>query len=434
MKSIKLKQIFSRANSKSNKKVLLLSLISSLLLLVLTYLLSNVAIPFSSGETSTLKNYEAIKRDLFHIKRDKNTGWTDSICLINTSFDKVNVPYWEEGTDVMSNCSIPIVNRYHLYQLLKSLDSISSIQYKYILIDLDLSCAQSEYDDLLFDQIAKMDNIVISYSNNNFIPDNRLLESNKYGLVDYFKMPYETGFTKYEFINDTFPSFPYKVYSELSNRQIKSFLGLLFFDKGLCHKANPISYYIIDEDLLPDTISAEMKEQSLVLDKAETMPNSWNLGYFFKNDTIDNMSVTDETNGRIIVIGDFFGGFDLHDTTIGKQSGALINLNAFLSLCKGKHKVNWGSVFLLFILYTILTMYLLKKNTVEQGNIDMVPLFRRLLKSEIFKIIVSFISFTIIFHLIALYQYISSDTFYNAWYPSVWFTFVSRISPLLNLK
>ena len=433
MKSIKLKQIFSRANSKSNKKVLLLSLISSLLLLVLTYLLSNVAIPFSSGETSTLKNYEAIKRDLFHIKRDKNTGWTDSICLINTSFDKVNVPYWEEGTDVMSNCSIPIVNRYHLYQLLKSLDSISSIQYKYILIDLDLSCAQSEYDDLLFDQIAKMDSIVVSYSNNNFIPDKRLLESKKYGLVDYFKMPYETGFTKYEFINDTFPSFPYKVYSELTNRQIKSFLGILFFDNGLCHKANPISYYIIDEDLLPDTNSAE-KEQNFIFEQAETMPKSWNLGYFIDNDTIINDILKDETGGRIIVIGDFFGGFDLHDTTIGQQCGALINLNAYLSLCKGNHRVNWGTVFLLFILYTIITIYLLKRNTVKQDNIEKVPFFRRLLKSEIFKIIVSFISFTIIFHMIALYQYISSDTFYNAWYPSVWFTFVSRISPLLNLK
>ena len=434
MKSIKLKQIFSRANSKSNKKVLLLSLISSLLLLVLTYLLSNVAIPFNSGETSTLKNYEAIKRDLFHIKHQKNLGWRDSICLINTSFDKVNVPYCEEGTDVMSNCSIPIVNRYHLYQLLKSLDSTPSIQYKYILIDLDLSCAQSEYDDSLFDQIAKMDNIVVSYSNNNFIPDKRLLESNKYGLVDYFKMPYETGFTKYEFINDTFPSFPYKVYSELSNRQIKSFLGLLFFDKGLCHKANPISYYIIDEDLLPDTISVEEKEQSFVLNEAETMLNSWNLGYFFNNDTIENKILTNKTNSKIIVIGDFFGGFDLHDTTIGPQSGALINLNAYLSLCKGKHIVNWGTVFLLFILYTIITVYLLKRNTVKQDNIEMLPFFRRLLKSEIFKIILSFISFTIIFHFIALYHYISSDTFYNAWYPSVWFTFVARISPLLNLK
>lgn len=434
MKIKKLNQTLSKAKSKSNRKVLLLSLISSLLLLVFTYLLSNIAIPFSSGETSTLKNYEAIKRDLFHIKRDKNTGWTDSICLINTSFDKVNVPYWEEGTDVMSNCSIPIVNRYHLYKLLRLIDSISSIQYKYILIDLDLSCAQSEYDDLLFEQIAKMDSIVVSYSNNNFIPDKRLLESNKYGMVDYFKMPYETGFTKYEFINDTFPSFPYKVYSELTNRQITSFLGLVFYDKGICHKANPISYFIIDEDLLPDTISAEMKKQNPFIEPAEILPYSKNIGYFFKPNEIDTVAVMEETNNKVIVIGDFFGGFDLHDTTIGQQCGALINLNAYLSLCKGKHIVSWGSVFLLFILYTIISVYLLKRNTVKQDNIEMLPFFRRLLKSEIFKIILSFISFTIIFHFIALYHYISSDTFYNAWYPSVWFTFVSRISPLLNLK
>ena len=392
-------------------------------LLCLTYFLNNCSIPLSGSETSTFKIYEYTKR-FFSDKIESTTdgkwslyktdySWNKSITLISTSFDLTLVDYYG-GRDFPQG-KVAITDRKDLYDFLKI--AYQEGTYKYIIVDIALDEKGTIYDDSIARLIPQMNNIVVARSRKFGLTDSLLTKS---GWVDYYKMPYETGFVKYDFGTNERQSLALRIYNESNKRNaITSICGLLFFDGlRLCKKTSPLDYdirFILQENDTPDS------------QKIAGIYAYQNLGTDFQDDTendtgkITNIEKVKKCiNDKIVVIGDFLGN-DIHETYVGKMSGALINLNAYLTLQKGGHLVNIFHVILLFIFYFILYMIIEYRN-----KLSLLIGVAKIGPSDFLQIIVSVVGWGTLFNIIALVLYLFFDTFFNPWIPTLWFTFVPQ--------
>lgn len=391
-------------------------ILNVLALLTFTYILNNCSIPFSGTETETLKVYEHTKKFLSGKLEnwtggkwslyDKDLSWSDSITLINTSFDKTLVDYYGERD--FSQGKIAITNRKNLYDFLKIANQFK--EYKYIILDIALDDKGLSYDDSLSLLISNMNNITVAKSRK-FCLMNSL--SPKAGWVDYYRMPYETGFTKYIYGTNERQSLALRVYNERNNKNaIKSILGIVYFDDLRLCKKNAILDYDI-RFLQRDYISTS--SQNIGINAYQ------NLGTDFYDSRITNntnrINKTDKVRAsvknKIIVIGDFFCD-DIHDTYIGKMPGAIINLNAYVGLQKGDHLINPFHVLLFFLFY--LTLYIIRNRfSYLKENVS-------ILQSDFAQILIGIIGYGFFFNIIALLIYVCFDTLYNPWLPTLWFT------------
>ncbi len=399
-------------------------------LLVLTYLLNNCSIPFSGTETGTLKLYEYTKHylsDKLESISDgemslyqKDLSWNDSIALINTSFDLTLVDYY--GDRDFPQGKVAITDRKDLYDFLKI--AYQENTYKYIIVDIALDKRGTNYDDSLALLIPQMNNITVARGGK-FSLMNSL--HTKSGWVDYFKMPYETGFVKYKIGTNEKQSLALRVYNERNNRNaINSILGLLYFDGWrFCQENIVLKYdirFILEEGYSSDSV------------KTAGLYSYQNLGTDFidrKSQNILNKinkteKVKDCIRDKIVVIGDFLGD-DIHETYVGKMPGALINLNAYLELQRGGHLIHIHHVILLFLFY--LSLYFIKDNR------DRIIRFRSIanyVSSDFLQILISIIGWGTFFNLVALLVYVLFDTFFNPWLPALWFTFVPQCVKLFK--
>ena len=391
-------------------------------LLFVTYLLNNCAIPLSSAETGTLKFYESSKQFLSDklkswtggkISLDtRDLSWVDSICLINTSFDWTLVDVY--GERPFSQGKEPITNRKDLYCFLKIASRLKS--YKYIILDIALDKKRTPYDDSLSILIPKMDNIIVARSNEYDIISSLKPKS---GWVDYYKMPYESNFVKYNYGTRERKSLPLCMYNDLNKRDaITSLFGLFYFDGfKLCQKAS-----ILDFDIRYTTDTKDIGSG-----QSKSFFAYQNLGTDFNDESGNLFNDIEKIKGcidnKIVLIGNLLGD-DKHDTYVGEMPGAIINLNAFLSLHKGKHIVKFHHVLILFLFY--LTLYIL----IEKKRYF---LFKKISESDFGTIIVSIIGWSTFFNIIALLLYILLGVFFNPWYPTLWFTFVPQCVKLFKL-
>ena len=396
-------------------------------LLIFTYSLNNCTTPISSIETSTLKNYEYFKSLLSSVLEsisdrkfslyNKEIKWAEGITLINTSFDLELVDYY--GNRDFLQGKQAITSRKDLYTFLKIVHNYK-FNYKYILIDISLDSKGIAYDDSLSVLIPKMSNIVIAKTKKVGIMT--ALES-KSGFVDYFKMPYETGFVKYIFGTQDEPSLALRIYNERNRRNaIKSIGGILYFDGWkLCQNVGTIDYkvrFIETEDDLSDSL------------RTGNIYAYQNLGTdFYKEDSTlgDNRvnkveKVKRCCENKIVVIGQFFGDDDKHDTYVGEMPGALINLNAYLYLQDGKHIVKIHYFLLLFVFYLSLYVFIEKKQklcTSLKGKFS-------ILHSDFIRILLTLVGWGFFFNIVALILYIIFEVYFNPWYPTIWFTFIPK--------
>ena len=129
---------------------------------------------------------------------------------------------------------------------------------------------------------------------------------------------------------------------------------------------------------------------------------------------------------KIVVIGDLFA-HDLHITYVeDEMSGAIINLNTYLNLEKGNHLIKGWEVLCLLIFYVLMFLFVVG---CEKWWYK-IPFWQRFWQADITQFIISFVSWTVIFHglAIVLYRY---GIFYNIWLPIVWFTLISKIFKLI---
>lgn len=394
-------------------------------LLIFIYFLNNCSIPFSGSETSTLKGYEYAKSFLSdNLEKvsggnlslyNKEMKWSDSISLINTSFDLELVDYYGDRDFLQGKQAITC--RKDLYDFLNIAQKYKN--YKYILIDISLDGKDVAYDDSLSLLIPKMSNIVIAKSEKDGIMDALKPKS---GLVDYYRMPYETGFVKYIFGSQKNPSLALLIYNERNRRSaIKSIGGILYFDGWkLCQKIGTIDYkvrFIEKEGVLSDSLG----------DGNVYSYQNLGTGFHKEDSTLNEEKVKKCCENKIVVIGGFFGD-DIHDTYVGKMPGVLVNLNAYLYLQQGKHIIKLHHILLLFAFYFSIYVFVERK----QKFFDSLKKNYPVLHSDFVQILLTFIGWGGFFNLVALMLYIIFDVYFNPWYPTIWFTFIPKCIKLVQ--
>lgn len=397
-----------------------------LALLAFTYMLNNCSIPFSGAETGTLKLYEHTKKYLSAKLEsytdgkwslyDKDLSWSDSITLINTSFDQTLVDYY--GDRDFPQGKIAITDRRDLYDFLKIANQFK--EYKYIILDVALDNKGLLYDDSLALLISQMNNITVARSEKYGLMD---ALSSKAGWVDYYKMPYETGFTKYIFGTREKQSLALRVYNERNNKNaITSILGIIYFDGlRLCQRNAILDY---------DIRFLQRESTSFTSQKKDIFACP-NLGTDFYDSRIVNNAnkinnkakVRSCIKNNIVVLGDFLGD-DVHDTYVGKMPGVLINLNAYLTLQDGGHLVNLFQVILLFFFY--FSLYIIKNRySYIKEKISFLQL-------DFAQILIGIIGWGFFFNIVALILYVFFDTLFNPWLPTLWFTFIPQCVKLFK--
>ena len=355
---------------KIRKSSLCAAIISSVSLLILSYIFSNISIPISSTEFAVLKKAEQLKA---RFNKDNNSEWDDSVLLINTSFDFDTIPFFCYTSDTIRYTKpegyYAITRRMDLYHVLKAF-SKDTTSYQYIIMDIALDSlprnhskyvdSLAMYTDSLVDLILQMPRICVAQSKTFTLVSDRLKE--KSGMVDYSVTSAVSSFVKYQLIEDTAMALPMRMYNDLSGHTIQSHMFGLIYTDGchLCRKSIiptfPFRYKesiygwdVISNDNFTDTTYYKMEDH-------------YNLHQF--REWYADEDVKEISYGKIVVIGDLFA-HDIHSTYAGSMSGALINLNTYINLVMGNHIVNIWVVICLFIFYmNVLLCYIRRKMVV----------------------------------------------------------------------
>ncbi len=388
------------------------ALVNAFLLLMVSYVLQNITIPFNSEETIALRRF--IQRPKSHKYHDCATClWKDSIYLINTAYDIDTVPH-------ISASGLPdgyyaITNRRDIYKTLLALEKDST--YKYVVLDVEISKlpdGYNTYTDSIVELLTQMPRVVIA---NSSLADSVRL-SPIAGNVNYRINPEETGFTKFPLSE----SLPLKLYEDISGRKIKKRLGGLFYTDNYvpCRNVLMPTYFITQDSLICmnlfqrgdgniDTILVNL------YDELQDVAEYAQYGLDVKN--------------KIVVIGDFASDYDQHQTIVGNMSGALILLNIYKSLECGNHKINRLLTTLLFILYSIIFLFIVVGNKIWSA----IPFWRNFWQSDIVQMLIGFLSWSIVLGILSVILYSLNGYVYNPFIPALWLSIIPKIyATLIN--
>lgn len=371
---------------------------NTILLLLCSYVVGNISLPFSGSETEFLKRHYAL-----HRSTNESDLWKDSILFVNTCYDIDIHPHYtynsKDGYEARTN-------RAHLYSVLKALKANDT--YRYILIDIRLDRLDNVHDvytDSIVQLLSDMKRVCVAKSHEFKLADPKL--DSIAGWVDYRVNSRETGFAKFDLFPNDEVSMPLMMYKELHHRNITRKCKIFYFDNhSLCRCVLIPTFDITD---LTPSINPEDSSQL-------------NYPYTNLNDLLygEEYGYHNEVKGKIIVFGDLFR-HDLHDTYLNKRiSGPLINTNIYLSLCNGEHHVHWRGVIMLGVLYLFLFWIIIyfeerKNKILSFGN------------AGIIKLVCALFGWGGLFWCIGILMYTIDDIVYNPLIPTLWFTIILPI-------
>ena len=362
---------------RKNKIVVIISLINSVILLILTYILNNQSL-FTGENLNQYAWMEFIKEKC---NLSQQGDYKDAL-FINVAYDKKLVN---------------IVDDYEkLSRILSMLDSTK--QYKYIFLDIifEKGYEDPEYDSTLFAKIKSMKNIVIAKNEDVEIVDTTLLE--KASFNNYTSTIIETNFARYKFSYKGEPSMPLFAYKDLTGKTINNHGILYFCENKLCYNSLFLQfpphkfpeyndkgekmYYHLGNDIL--------KEYN-----AETLGTLSKNKYVFIDNMVDN----------------------LHDTYSGMKPAAVITYHALHSLLDEQHIVSFKLIFFLGVVFFVLSLSLFDKKPILTN----IPFIRRS-NSKFLHFVVSFIAYSIILVFIVVLLYMFFNVSISIFIPSLYFS------------
>lgn len=378
----------------------------AVVLLCLSYLFNSM--PYSFGGDVSAQVWTERIGFIFNGRRNH---LPDSIALVNVAYDKTLVDY-----DGRLYNTIPGDNRrapsgrIALTDRRKLLDFLKAAKnggYKYIMLDVrfDDDIESDSVSLALFDLIGSMDRIAFAVHEGSDPVADAPLEKAAFG--DYNITAFESNAVKYPIIHGDRPSMAAAMYSALNGGRISTFGPLTFDGSALCMRSLFLDYpvRVFDRALETDGL----------------MPADYyylNLGVDLLADPDSVARIREYVADRIVVIGDFDN--DVHDTSIGQLAGSLINLNAYISLSQGRHKISWLYTALLFVIYFVIALSLIK----HQSPIDMIPALRRR-KSTALRFLFSLVGFSVVLSLLSLLIYLTAGIIYSIVMPSLYFSLIS---------
>ena len=381
------------------RKTIAVSVIVSLAVLLLNYIVGNTSIPLPN-EMSILQGWDKF----VSVNGTVKDSIPDEIMLIDVAYDKELVDYEEDGFYVGKEF---ITDRKKLFQFLSFVKEAGN--YKYVMLDVIFEEGyKTPYDSALFRLIAQMDRIVIATHEDTRLQDSILLS--KAANADYTTTWKETNFSRFQYLHEDQASIPLQMYRELEKKDIKKFGFLYFSNNWLCRNAITLKMpYRITSDLSDE---GERKKFNVV-----------RMG----SDLLDSTSVTtltDEIEGKILVIGDF--KHDMHETYAGIQPGSLINLNAYYALKRGDHSLlgQYGGTLCFYLLiaclYFCMSILYLSNFKIE-----------KYVHKKWLRLALSPVSIGMVFVMIALIAYKPFGIVYNIWLPVLVFSSMDFISNLI---
>ncbi len=384
-----------------------MALCSALLVLVAGYFIDSL--PYAvGGEISSAQWLERLGR----MAGVRGENLPDSVLLVNVAFDKTLIAYDAPVSDDPSESvrmpagRIDVTDRRKLADFL---EAASDGEYRYMMLDIRFDDGiRSDSDAMrLFSLIGGMPRVV--YARHEDSPTTPEAPSRKGAYSDYHTTMTETGMVKYPLFKADGPSIPLRMYEDLHGGRMSSFCGIPVYDGVPGWRSIYLTY--------PVVISGWAgRQEPSGLYGTKMKFNYLNLGQdlLSKPDSAD--LIRERTRGRIVVVGDFVN--DRHDTYIGSMAGPLINLNAYIALCRGRHKVSPLPALVLLAIYFLISYTLLSR----WNLLDRIGYLRRH-RSTLLRVVVSFVGFSTMLGATAIVFYLVAGVIYSVVFPSIYFTF-----------
>ena len=342
---------------------------------------------FFENQQSYTKEKVSFFSHLDRFTKAKEIKLQDTAFFVNVSQD-IQLVY--KNPQIPRDGYVAITDRRKLFHFLQKIER-DSINYKYILMDIRFEKGyETEYDDSLYAQIQQMPRLVIashkwSDSGEEFvIADSILLE--KCGMSDYTQYSIMTNFSRYTFLQNRKPSIALKMYDELNHQEtsIKQWRNWpVYFTKGHLCINSPLMFlsgtvlnfekYMmlqasIEEERLQNGLETGMEAESAKLDSKHGNYYFYlNLGGdFVENEHRMKVKWNGDLEDKVIIIANFED--DVHDTYVGKVSGAYITWMAYQYLCNGNHVLSWGFVLLNFFCYVFVFWFLCFINQLTKNS------------------------------------------------------------------
>lgn len=392
---------------KANKKPILLSMLSSLTVLIISYIASNVNYASSSSLTPQVwvekffgdKNKE-VPNDIILL----NVGYDRSIKKYSTPVvgDKDSITYVYQG-------NLDVTDYKKLYDFLSIAHEADN--YKYILCDLRFEdgIQEDSTTNKLFELIAKMPHFCAAKHSAKIQSQN--FPTDKSAYSDAIVSFTESNVTRIPLYENGDVTLPLKMAEDISGKKLTKFGPLYFWDGKLCSRIIFPSFEVYYNDALD-----YLKEN-----KCLPFENIGQFGTVMVGDSIkyiDTDYITDEIDGKIVIIGNYVN--DVHDSYVESIPGPLILYNTCLGIMKGHHLVKWLPVFMLFILYACISYCIISRLTIFD-----IKFLSSFCMSKIGYFLTSFVSLSLIFILISIISYKCSHIVFDFFIPSIYFTILS---------
>lgn len=404
---------------KSKMKPILLSILSSLIVLIISYIASNLNYASSSSLTP-----QVWVEKFFG---DKDKKMPDDIILLNVGYDrtvkkyylpvpgKIDSTYYVQGNPVtiekdtvtyVYQGKIDVTDYEKLYKFLSVAHEADN--YKYILCDLRFEDGVQEdsITNKLFELIAEMPRFCAAKHNSKIQAKN--FPPNKSAYSDAIVSFVESNVTRIPIYQDGSSSLPLKMAEEITGKTMTHFGPLYFWDGHLCSRIIFPSFNVYYNDAL----------DYLRVNKDFPFKNISQYGAIMVGDSvkyIDTDYITDDIDGKIIIIGDYVN--DTHDSYVENIPGPLILYNTYMGVIKEHHLVRWFPTLLLFLLYTCISYCIITR--VSIFDIKFLSSFSQ---STVGYFLTSFVSLSLVFILVSLICYKISHIVFDFFIPSIYFS------------
>ena len=386
---------------KQRKKAIVISLCNVIVLLFLSYILNNQAI-FTGEDLNKYAWMEWIK-DKCGLSRDIEEK-KDAL-FVNVAYDKQLIERYDNYGMTIGNVDITDRGKLRAFlDILKKTDA-----YKYVFLDVRFEKGfESPEDSTLFPLIKNMRNIVVANHSDIELLDSSL--SSKTAINDYPVTIIESNFARYEYLKHKQPSVALYAYRELTGNTIDKHFCFYTSNHKLCHKTLFINAPIEDW--------SEFDEQQNKM--------YYNLG----SDLLENYSdeeIASLTKGKYIVIGDMIE--DIHNTYSGPKPGSVITYYAFVALMNGEHFVRYGLLFILGLLYFVISMSLFESDSI----IERIPFIKKS-RSKFIRFCASFLGYSLLLLIVMIVLNTLFGIATSIMLPSLYFAIQETIIKFKNEK
>lgn len=330
---------------RERRTAFIVSLCNVIVLLFLSYLISNQAI-FTGEDLNKYAWMEWIKSKC---GLSKDVELRKDVLFVNVAYDKQLIERHDGYGMTVGN--VDITDRSKLKSFLEVLQRTDA--YKYIFLDVRFEKGfDSPEDSSLFSLIKTLRNIVVATHSDVELIDSAL--SSKTAINDYSATIVETNFMRYEYLKNQKPSMALYAYQGVTGNTIDKHFCFYTCNHRLCYKSLFVKMPIDDWSEFDD-LQTKMY---------------YNLG----NDLLESYSdkdIAELTKGKYIVIGDMVE--DMHDTYSGIKPGSVITFYAFEVLLNGEHFVRYGLICFLAILYFVISLSLFEHDSL----IERIPYIKK---------------------------------------------------------